>query len=301
MKDDPKQIIKIPLANCISRDAVPAWRYAAASGLLLTVLLLLACRPAPTPVPAVHFRIGTADATQYIAREVADAYRRAHPTTTFDFFTSNSTTALRQMPFEHYDMTFIERNPRADELENAHATALELGRDGVYVIVHPSNPLTNLSREDLRKVLTGAINQWSQLNATPPNGRDEIQVLAREDGSGMRAVIEEKVLQGGRITPTALLMPTNLDMIDYVAGHTNAIGYLAGNIWNEASNTRPLAIDGIPALPEHIRDGSYPLVQTVFLVVPKSPGANLNDFLEYLASNDGRSVLYRRITELPPK
>jgi phosphate transport system substrate-binding protein len=234
-------------------------------------------------------------------REVADVYRRARPGTTFDFKTSNSTMALRQLALEQTDFAFIERNPRADELERATATALELGRDAVYVVTHPRNPISNLSTEELRKVLTGQLNQWSQLGVDLPGSQDAIQVLSREEGSGMRAVIEEKVLDGARLTPTALLLPTNLDMLDYVSEHPTAIGYVAANIWDENSGTRTVALDGVRASRRNVRDGEYPLLQTVFLIVPQTPDGDLAAFLEYLASSEGRATLYRRIQELPPK
>jgi phosphate transport system substrate-binding protein len=281
-----------------SRLTFPAPHSILFSALLFALLALAACNPAPTPLPPAHLRIGSADSTQYIAREAASAYRRAHPTTTFDFFTSNSTTALRQLAFGQFEFAFIERNPRADELERARAIAYELGRDGVFVIVHPSNRMENLAREDLRKILAGEFNQWTQLGVEPPNGRDNIQVLAREEGSGMRAVIDEKVMQGARITPTALLLPTNLDMLDYVAEHPNAIGYVAANIWTDNSRTRPLGIDGVPATRATVAEGTFPLVQTVFLIVPQAADAQITSFVDFLAGPDGRSTLYQRISEI---
>lgn len=279
---------------------------------LLSLVALFACRATPTPTPPAHYRIGTADSTQYIAREAANAFRSAHPGTTFDFNTSNSTMALRQFAFtarnpetngldRAFDLTFVARNPRADELERAKATALQLGRDGVYVIVNPSNPMQMLSRQDLKKILTGEFNNWSQLGIPPPNGRDEIQVLMREEGSGMRAVLEDKVTQGARITPTALLMPTNLDMIAYVAGHPNAIGYIAGNIWDENSGTKPVGIENVPATRENIAAGTYPLLQTIFLIVPQTADSRIATFVDFLAGSEGRAMLYKRISELPAK
>lgn len=269
--------------------------------LFFASLLLVTCRATPTPPPPVHLRIGSADSTQYIARETANAYRRQHPTTTFDFFTSNSTTALRQLAFKQFDFAFVERNPHSDELERAKATALELGRDGVFVIVNPANALQNLSRDDLHKILTGELNLWSQLGIAPPNGRDEIQVLMREEGSGMRAVIEDKVLQGGRVTPTALLQPTNLEMLDYVADHSNAIGYVAANIWDGNTRTHAVGIDNVAATRGTIRAGTYPLLQTVFLIVPHEADADITAFVDFLAGDEGREMLYQRISEIPPK
>lgn len=280
--------------------------------LFLLCLTLFACRATPTPQPPAHYRIGTADSTQYIAREAANAFRGSHPGTTFDFNTSNSTMALRQFSFTSgnpnsdapqraFDFAFVARNPRADELERAHATALQLGHDGVYIIVHPSNPLQMLSREDLRKIFAGEFNTWSQLGIPAPGGRDEIQVLMREDGSGMRAVLEDDVMHDTRVTPTALLQPTNLDMLSYVAQHPNAIGYVAANIWDKNSGTTPVGIENVPATRENIAAGTYPLLQTIFLIIPQEPDPNISAFVDFLAGPEGRATLYKRISELPAK
>jgi phosphate transport system substrate-binding protein len=294
MKDE--RFLKVAKA----RKNLPALLFVSSFILLLSAFTS-ACRATPTPTAPAHFRIGTADSTQYIAREAAAAYRVEHPNTTFDFFKTNSTMSLRQLAFGQYDFSFVERNPRADELERANATAYELGRDGIIVLAHPSNALQNLSREELKKIMSGEINRWSQLNLDPPGGQDSIQVLAREDGSGMRAVMEEQIMQGARTTPTALLQPTNLDMLDYVAEHPNAIGYVAANIWDNNTHTRALAIEGIAPTRENIANGTYPLLQTVFLIVPKNASADVAGFVDFLASNEGRATIYRRLSAPPRK
>ena len=117
----------------------------------------------------------------------------------------------------------------------------------------------------------------------------------------MRAVIEDNILQGGRVTPTALLLPTNLEMLDYVADHSNAIGYVAANIWDGNTRTHAIGIDNVAATRGNIRTGTYPLLQTVFLIVPQEPNADISSFIEFLAGQDGREMLYQRISEIPLK
>lgn len=293
-------------AKHLTRDRVVKASRAVRPALIASLVVALvasaaACRPTPTPAPPAHLNIGTADSTQYIAREAAAAYQVEHPNTTFDFFKTNSTMSLRQLAFGQYDLSFVERNPRADELERANATAYELGTDGLYIVVHPSNALENLSRQDLKKIMSGEINRWSQLNIDPPGGQDKIQVLAREDGAGMRAVLEEQIMQGARTTPTALILPTNLDMLDYVAGHPDAIGYVAANIWDSNTRTHALALDGIAPSRENIGSGSYPLRQTVFLIVPKNAAVQVSDFVDFMASAEGRATIRGRLLPLPEK
>lgn len=271
--------------------------------ILLSALSILeiGCRATPTPPPRAHLTIGSADSAQYIARELADAYRRSHPSTTFDFYTTNSTTALQQIAQSRFEIAFVTRNPRTDELERAHVNAVELGRDALAVIVNPSNPLTNISRKNLAKVFSGEIFEWSALGVQVTGTDDTVQVLTREGGSGMRQVLLEQVMLDHALTPTALVRPTNLDMLDYVSEHPEAIGYVAANIWDSNSHTRPLSIDNVPITRETIATGNYPLLQTVFLILPVSPNETISSFVEFIASSEGRQVLNRRLAPIPPK
>lgn len=208
---------------------------------------------------------------------------------------------MRLMAQSGFDLAIVARNPRADELERADANAVELGRDAVAVIVHPSNALGDISMENLARLWSGGINAWSALGIPPPGGDDTVQVLAREEGSGMRQVMQDAILVDRRITPTALLRPTNLDMLDYVSDHPNAIGYVAANIWDQNSHTRPLLIGGVPPTRPNLASGAYPLTQSVFMIVPRRAGDNVSSFVEFVASPEGRTVLTRRLAPIPPK
>ena len=79
------------------------------------------------------------------------------------------------------------------------------------------------------------------------------------------------------------------------------IGYVAANIWDNNSGTMPLGIDNVPATRETIADGTYPLLQTIFLIIPQEPDADINGFVDFLAGPEGRATLYKRISELPAK
>jgi len=87
-----------------------------------------------------------------------------------------------------------------------------------------------------------------------------------------------------------------LDMLDYVAEHPNAIGYVAANIWDNNAHTRAVALDGVAPTRQNIANGTYPLLQTVFLIVPKTASADVTGFVDFIASDEGRATLYRRIS-----
>lgn len=269
--------------------------------LLLSTVVLFACRATPTPPKRIYLRIGTADATQYIARELSDAFRREHPNTVFDFTTGNAASILNQYRRGDFDLAFISRPPQADELDRTKSQAIEFAQDGIFIVVNPANPLKAISREDLAKIFTGETFQWSSLNIPPPAGLDSIQVISREDGSGTRRVFEQKALTGRRVTLTALERPGNVDVLDYVGSHPNAIGYIAGNFWDTNTRAQPLSIDGIAPTRANIQSQKYPFLQTYLLLVEQKPWQDVSTFVDLLSANEGRDVIARRAAIYSPK
>lgn len=178
---------------------------------------------------------------------------------------------------------------------------MEFAQDGIFIVVNPANSLKDVSREDLAKIFTGEIFQWSSLGNPPPAGLDSIQVLSRENGSGTRQVFEQRILAGRRVTLTALERPGNSDVLDYVGSHPNAIGYIAGNFWDTNTRARPLSIDGIAPTRANIQSQKYPLLQTYLLLVEQNPSPDVSAFVDLISANEGRDVIARRAVIYSPK
>ncbi|MCL2755037.1 MAG: phosphate ABC transporter substrate-binding protein [Oscillospiraceae bacterium] len=86
------------------------------------------------------------------------------------------------------DIGMSSRALRGDELELSFVT---IARDGLALIVHPSNPIAGLSIEDIRAIYKREITDWGELGGTPGN----IHVVTREEGSGTRGAFEEMVMR----------------------------------------------------------------------------------------------------------
>ena len=270
------------------------------------ILLLAACRVTPTPHPPATIHLGGAHALQLIARDLTEAYRRTHPYATFEIRASNSTIALREFAQGQFDIALASRSPRADELANTRTPgerspprAIDIARDGIAVVIHPSNPLTNVTREQLGKIYTGEIYLWSQLNANlPPGSDDAIQVISREDGSGTRSVFEQIIMNGRRVTLTALTQTSDADVLRYVANNPNALGYVSANVWESQPRVHAMMIDGVAPMHETIQSGAYPLLQTLYFVVADQPRDDVSDFIDFVLSPSGHEVIQNRAAPL---
>ena len=81
---------------------------------------------------------------------------------------------------------------------------IPVARDGIAVIVHPRNPITNVTALQLRALFGGEVLDWAALGGI----EGEPAIVSREDGSGTRGAFEARVMGDQRVTLNALVMPT---------------------------------------------------------------------------------------------
>jgi phosphate transport system substrate-binding protein len=260
-----------------------------------------ACSQAPsTPHPPLILHIGGSDSMQLLAHDLADAYHQSHPYSTIEIRGGNSTSALAEFALGSLDIALVSRNPRSDELKQPPARVAEIARDGIVVVVHPSNPLTNVSRDQLAKIFSGEVLNWSDLGVQASSGSDgPIQVISREDGSGTRSVFEQNIMTGRRVTLTALVQPSSHDVLKFVESNPDAIGYAAFNLWRGNSTARVLSIDNVSPSLASIQSSAYPIMQTYYFVLPIKANPDVTDFVDFVLSPSGRNVISSRAAAPP--
>lgn len=161
-----------------------------------------------------------------------------------------------------------------------------LAYDGIAIVVHPDNPLADLTLEQIADIYTGRITRWEELGGA----EGEIVVLGREANSGTRDGFES-------ITGTAEAchyrqeLSSNGDVIATVASNPNAIGYASLSAVKDS--VVALRVDGIAPSEATVKDGSYP-VQRPFVLVTRQD-TPLSDaaqrFFDYATSAQAREVI----------
>lgn len=154
--------------------------------------------------------------------------------------------------------------------ESSTAVATPLAYTALAVIVHPGNPVADLSLTQLREIFSGNSADWTALGgpAMP------VEVVSREDGSAVRGAFDALVLGDVPPTPSAIVRPSDTTMAEYIAQTPNAIGYLA---LPNAGAVRTLTIDGIAPM----QDG-YPLGVQVLALTAAEPGGALHNWLAWV-------------------
>ncbi len=203
----------------------------------------------------------------------------------FTYNPTGSGSGIKAVSEGRCDIGLSSRALKEDE-EASGLTATILAYDGIAVVVNPENPVEDLSLEDLAKIYTGEIANWSELG-----GNDaEIVLIGREAGSGTRDGFESITGTEDACNYRQELTSTG-DVITTVSQNPDAIGYASAA--SVKDSVKALKINGVAATEDTIKDGSY-VVQRPFVLVTKTD-TKLSDaaqkFFDYITSEDANSII----------
>ena len=173
-----------------------------------------------------------------------------------------------------------------DEEKSAGLKETVLAYDGIAIIVHPDNPVSDLSVEQLAKLYTGEITNWKDVG-----GNDaEVVLIGREAASGTRDGFESITGTKDKCQYRQELTSTG-DVITAVSQNPDAIGY--ASLASVKDSVKALNVDGVTPSEATIKDGSYKVQRPFVLVTMEgkelSPAAQA--FFDYAISSDAASII----------
>ena len=161
-----------------------------------------------------------------------------------------------------------------------------LAYDGIAIIVHPDNPVSDLTAEQIADIYTGKITNWKDVG-----GNDAaIVLIGREAGSGTRDGFESITGTQDACQYRQELTSTG-DVITTVSQNPDAIGY--ASLAAVKDTVKALSVGGVTPSEATVKDGSY-TVQRPFVLVTKE-GVTLSPvaqaFFDYVTSADAASII----------
>src|SRR6266540_2188895 len=188
------------------------------------------------------------------------------------------------------DFGFISRDIKAEE--KGKVVAIPYAGTGTGLAVNAANPVSALSKEQVRRIYSGEITDWSQVGGQP----GEIRALRREQGSATRASFEAYFFEG---KPT--YGKNVLEVVESTATY-QAVRDFKGAITMitiqkttaEDRTMRLLAIDSVAATTRNVNSGAYPVRRPIVLLLhpdtSKVKPAVLA-FFEFIKSPEGQDIL----------
>ena len=169
-----------------------------------------------------------------------------------------------------------------DEEKVGGLTETVVALDGIAVIVNADSKVADLTVEQIGKIFTGEITDWSEVGGDAGT----ISCIGREAGSGTRDGFES--ITG---TKDACKLDQELTstggVIEAVAGNPNAIGYASLSAVEGKNTVKAVTVGGVACTEATVLDGSY-AIQRPFVLVTKT-GENLSPaaqaFFDYATSS----------------
>jgi phosphate transport system substrate-binding protein len=165
----------------------------------------------------------------------------------------------------------------------AHAIAM----DGVCVVVHPSNPVTNLTTEQIRKIYKGEIANWKEVG-----GPDKaIVVISRDTSSGTYETFEGLVMNKEKMGPATEYVNSNPQAHSRVKSTDGAIAYVGLGFLDRY--VKAVKVDDVTPSSSTIAKGIYPVSRPLFLFTNGYPklGTELFQFCTFHLTEEGQEII----------
>lgn len=216
---------------------------------------------------------------------LGEAFEAQNGGVSFTYNPTGSSSGIQAVSEGRCDIGLASRALK-DEEKSQGLTETVLAYDGIAVVVHPDNPVSDLTLEQIAGIYTGAVTDWSQVGGS----EGQIVVIGREAGSGTRDGFEsitgtEDVCQYRQeLTSTG-------DVVTTVAGNPNAVGY--ASLASVGDNVKAVSVGGVAPGEESVKDGTY-AIQRPFMMVTKD-GTALSEaaqaFFDYAVSEEAGEVI----------
>jgi len=240
--------------------------------------------PAPAPEPELSGEITEAGSTtvQPLAELLAGEFTALHPKVTITIQGGGTSVGITSASDGTVDIGAASRELKPDE---PTLVKHQLASDGIAIVTDPANPVTGLTKDQVRQIFAGEITDWQDVG-----GPDEdIIVVAREEGSGTRGAFEELVMGESLITNRAILQSSNGAIRTTIAITPDAIGFVSFGYLD--SSVKALEIDGVAATVANVLNASYPISRPLYFLTKVAPTGVVKAFIDYCLSSEGQAIV----------
>ena len=216
---------------------------------------------------------------------LAQEYAYVNPDNVIDVQGGGSSAGIQAAESGTAEIGMSSRNLRETE---QHLWSIEIAKDGLAIIVHPSNPVKTLTLEQLRGIYAADYTNWKDVGG--PDAR--IHITSREEGSGTRSAFEEMVMGDRRITSKAIVQDSNGAVRQFISDDPFSIGFISlGLVEIGERPVSALSIDDVAPTRMNVLNGYYTLFRSFLFVATEKPAGHVMDFIEYIRSPEGQRIL----------
>jgi len=188
------------------------------------------------------------------------------------------------------DIADSSRKIKGEEIDKAKAAGVSpneiaVALDGIAVILHPSNPISALTKTQIKDIYTGKVSNWKEIGG--PNAK--IVAVSRDTSSGTFEAFETLAINKEKVRPDALTTASNQAVAQTVAQTPGAIGYVG--VGYLSPKVKDVTVDGIKCTRRTIQSGKYPLARELYMYTNGKPSGNTAKYIDFVLSKDGQKLV----------
>ena len=265
----------------------------------ILVAAVAAFLPAILPVGAAQaapVSIKGSDTMVILGQRWAENYMQKNPNNQIQVTGGGSGTGISALINGTTDICQSSRSMKAAEkakVRERYATTgveIPVAKDGLAVYVHASNPMTEISMQQLKDIFTGKVTNWKEIGGSDTR----IIVYSRENSSGTYVFFKDVVLEGRDFSPRAQTMPGTASVVNAVSKEVQSIGY-GGAAYAKGIKILKVKKDsgsaGVAPDLQTVQSGEYPLARPLFFYLRNKPSGDIKTFVDYVLSAEGQSVV----------
>jgi phosphate transport system substrate-binding protein len=241
-----------------------------------------------------------------LAQAWAEAYAKVAPNVSVEVSGGGSGVGIAALISKTADIANSSRHLEPEEEEKAKKSAghtptqFVVGYDGLAIYVHKSNPLEQISMEELAELYKegGKFNKWSELGVKeiPGAKSDDVIRISRQNNSGTYHYFRETVVgKKNDFKSGSLDMNGSKDVVEQVSKTPGAIGY--SGLGYATPGVKILKVSmkkgepGVVPSIATVHDKSYPISRPMFMYTPGEPPAHVKAYIDWVLSAPGQEIV----------
>lgn len=244
---------------------------------------------------ATKITVKGSDTMVILSQKWAEIYMKKNPGTTIQVTGGGSGVGIAALINGSTDIANSSRPIKPAELEkvkakyNKSSIQIACAKDGLSIFLNKSNPVNELTIDQLGAIFSGKITNWKQVGG--PDAK--IQLYGRESSSGTFEFFKEHVVKTD-FAPTCQTLPGTAAIINAVKKDKFGIGY-GGAAYAEGVKDCKVKKDakskGVLPTAATIKNKTYPISRYLFMYLKEKPTGETKKFIDWILSAEGQKVI----------
>lgn len=241
-------------------------------------------------------RIKGSDTVLPLSQKEAEDYMKKNPSATVTVTGGGSGVGISALFAGTTDIAQSSRKIKFDEKQKLQKSGkiikeVIIAYDAMAIVIHPSNKVSQLTREQLEGIFTGKITNWKEV------GGEDLKIIpyARETSSGTYEFFKESVLKNRNYKNGIMSMPATGAIIQSVSQTKGAIGYVGLAYLNKNVKAVNVSYDkgqtfSAPTV-TNAQTGVYPIVRPLYFYYIVKDEKLVSPFIDFILSAEGQKIV----------